>query len=77
MAEIKNLVTSVIDGAVQKKGTKNDSKLQSDLSTFSEDINKLIGSDIKDQSSEVTFCFVFRVANMKEFIVLIYKTHFY
>lgn len=60
MTEMKNLVMSVIDGTVQKKGSKHDSKIQSDLSAFSEDINKLIGSDIKDQSSEVTFCFVLK-----------------
>lgn len=71
MAEIKNLVMSVIDGAVQKKGTKNDSKLQSDLSAFSEDINKLIGSDIKDQSSEVFFCFVLRTT----FLQQLFLTH--
>lgn len=69
MAEIKNLVMSVIDGAVQKKGTKNDSKLQSDLSAFSEDINKLISSDIKDQSSEVTFCFVLKTTFLKQIFV--------
>lgn len=54
ISEMKDFVISVIDGAVQKKGSKSDTKMQSDLSSFSEDVKNIVDSDFEKKSSEVT-----------------------
>ncbi|KAG8197149.1 hypothetical protein JTE90_011310 [Oedothorax gibbosus] len=50
--EMKGFVASVMDSALQTNGLKSDSKVQSDLSVFSRDIENTVESDLQDQLSE-------------------------
>ncbi|XP_055945318.1 uncharacterized protein LOC129976012 isoform X2 [Argiope bruennichi] len=50
--EMKTYVSSVIANALQKNGPKSDSKVQSDLSAFSQDLQNVVESDIQEEVAE-------------------------
>ncbi|GBM27087.1 hypothetical protein AVEN_189861-1 [Araneus ventricosus] len=52
VAEMKIYVSSVIGNALQKNGPKSDSKVQSDLSAFSQDLQNVVESDLQEELSE-------------------------